>query len=195
MEPEKKKRLAQAKQIVLHLFSGPDARYWEKALRVEVLCVDLQAAVAADLHDDNVYRFLLALAATGRVKAIVGGPPCRTVSALRYQDGDGPGVLRSEEHPYGLPSLSMAEQALVWGNSILLFRMLALYVLCEDVRHEHEPQKALALEQPEDPARYRSREEVEKKNSCQSGGRKLGRSSPTPTRSGCSTLIKARWVM
>ena len=162
----KRRRLAQAKQIVLHLFSGPDARYWEKALQqngVEVLCVDLQAAVAADMHDDNVYRFLLALAATGRVKAIVGGPPCRTVSALRYQDDDGPGVLRSEEHPYGLPSLSMAEQALVWGDSILLFRMLALYVLCEDVRHEHEPQTALALEQPEDPARYRPREEVEKK--------------------------------
>ena len=162
----KRRRLAQAKQIVIHLFSGPDARYWEKALQqngVEVLCVDLQAAVAADLHDDNVYRFLLALAATGRVKAIVGGPPCRTVSALRYQDDDGPGILRSEEHPYGLPSISLAEQALVWGDSILLFRMLALYVLCEDVRHDHEPQTALALEQPEDPARYRPRAEVEKK--------------------------------
>ena len=194
----KRRRLAQAKQIVIHLFSGPDARYWEKALQqngVEVLCVDLQAAVAADLHDDNVYRFLLALAATGRVKAIVGGPPCRTVSALRYQDDDGPGILRSEEHPYGLPSISLAEQALVWGDSILLFRMLALYVLCEDVRHDHEPQTAFALEQPEDPARYRPREEVEKKKSCPSGGLKLGRSLPTPTRSGCCISIKALWVM
>eukprot|EP00913_Durusdinium_trenchii_P015946 g14985.t1 len=162
----KRRRLAQAKQIVLHLFSGPDNKYWEKTLQqngVEVLCVDLQAAVAADLHDDNVYRFLLALAASGRVKAIVGGPPCRTVSALRYQEDGGPGVLRNEAYPYGLPSLSMADQALVHGDSILLFRMLALYVLCEDARHEQEPQTALAVEQPEDPARYRPQEEVQRK--------------------------------
>ena len=70
---------------------------------MEVVCIDLQAEVPADLHDDQTNMYLLALAASGRVKAIVGGPPCRTVSALRYQDDGGPGVLRTEEHPYGLP--------------------------------------------------------------------------------------------
>ena len=162
----KRRRVERAKQIVLHLFSGPDSKYWERALQkgnVEVLCVDLQAEVAADIHDDMVFKYLLSLAASGRVKALIGGPPCRTVSALRYQDDGGPGVLRTEQHPYGLPHLSSSDQALVTGDSVLLFRMLALYVLCEDVRHDDEPQTALAIEQPEDPARYRSASEVQEK--------------------------------
>ena len=135
----KRRRVERAKQIVLHLFSGPDSKYWEQALQkgnVEVLCVDLQAEVAADIHDDMVFKYLLSLAASGRVKALIGGPPCRTVSALRYHDDGGPGILRTEQHPYCLPHLSSSDQALVTGDSVLLFRMLALYVLCEDVRHE-----------------------------------------------------------
>ena len=136
----RRRRVERAKKIVIHLFSGPDSGYWEKALcheDVEVLCVDLQAPVSADLHDDQIYLYLLSLAASGRVKAILGGPPCRTVSALRCQNDGGPGVL--------------------------FFRTLALYVLCEDVRLPQEPQTALAVEQPEDPARYRSPEEVKEK--------------------------------
>ena len=158
--------LERAKKLVLHVFSGPDSKYWEKVLNqndMEVLRIDLQADVPADFHDDQTYTYLLALAASGRVKAIVGGPPCRTVSALRYQDDGGPGVLRTEEHPYGLPSLSSADLELVRNDSVLLFRMLALYVLREDVRLPVEPQTALAIEQPEDPARYRPEEEVEAK--------------------------------
>ena len=56
------------------------------------------------------------LAASGGVKALLGGPPCRTVSALRYQEDGGPGVLRSEEFPYGLPTLSAADHELVTAS-------------------------------------------------------------------------------
>ena len=157
----KRRRLERAKQIALHLFSGPDSKYWEKAIQqgsVEMLCIDLQAEVSADLHDDHIYRYLLSLAASGKVKAIIGGPPCRTVSALRYQEDGGPGILRTEEYPYGLPTW-----ALVTGDRVLLFRTLALYMLREDVRHEQEPQTALAVEQPEDPAHYRPVAEVQEK--------------------------------
>ena len=162
----KRRRLQQAKSIVIHLFSGPDHRFWEKKLAgsgTEVLCVDLSGYVPADLHDDAVFRFLLSLAASGRVKALLAGPPCRTVSALRFQDDGGPGVLRTEEYPYGVPTLTATEQNLVTGDSVLWFRMLALYMLCEDVRLPDEPQTALAIEQPEDPARYRPTEEVKVK--------------------------------
>jgi len=47
---------------------------------------------------------------------------------------------------------------------ILWFGMLALYVLAEDVRPPEEPQTQLAIEQPEDPARYRKLEDVEEHN-------------------------------
>ena len=161
-----RRRLDRAKKIVLHLFSGPDSKYWEKTLNKdgnEVLCVDLKSEVSADLHDDQTYLYLLSLAASGRVKAIIGGPPCRTVSALRYQDDGGPGVLRTEQHPYGLPTLTASDLELVIGDSVLLYRMLALYVLCENVRLPQELQTALAVEQPEDPAHYRPAEEVRDK--------------------------------
>ena len=162
----RRRRLERARQIGVHLFSGPDTKYWERTLQqdgVEVLCVDLQADTPADLHDNYVFMYLLALAASGRVKAVVGGPPCRTVSALRYQDDGGPGILRTEQFPYGVPSLSSSDLELVVGDSVLWFRMLALYILCEEVRLPKEPQTALAVEQPEDPARYRSEAEVQKK--------------------------------
>ena len=44
--------------------------------------------------------FLLKLATTGSVQAILGGPPCRSVSAFRYVDDGGPKPVRSEEGPY-----------------------------------------------------------------------------------------------
>ena len=48
------------------------------------------------------------------------------------------------------------------GDSVLLFRMLAMYALCEDTRLPEEP-PMLVVEQPEDPANYRSSEEVAEK--------------------------------
>lgn len=79
----KRRRLARAKQVIVHLFSGPDASYWEKALgnaTTEVLCIDTLGNVPADLHDPMVYWFLLSLAASKKITAILAGPPCRTVS-------------------------------------------------------------------------------------------------------------------
>jgi len=160
----KRRRLDKAKNIILHLFSGPDKKYWDKQCSsgtTEVLCVDTSGLTPANLHDRNVFGYLLSLCAAGKVKAILAGPPCRTVSALRYQNDGGPGILRTDQHPYGLPDLSVADAELVEGDVILWFRMLALYVLAEDVRPPEEPQTQLAIEQPEDPARYRKLEDVE----------------------------------
>jgi len=100
----KRRRLLRAKKIILHIFAGPDSKYWEKqcaSADTEIMCVDLGASHPANLHDKNVYGFLLALCASGRVRAIIGGPPCRTLTALRHQDDGGAGVLRNDEHPYG----------------------------------------------------------------------------------------------
>ena len=92
----KRRRLRQAKHVILHLFSGPDHNYWDQRCanaNTEVLCIDTTCSTPANLHDRNVFGYLLTLCASGRVRAILGGPPCRTVSALRYQHDDGPGVL------------------------------------------------------------------------------------------------------
>ena len=160
----KRRRLRQAKHVILHLFSGPDHNYWDQRCanaNTEVLCIDTTCSTPANLHDRNVFGYLLTLCASGRVRAILGGPPCRTVSALRYQQDDGPGVLRTEEHPYGLPTLSPADAELVIADSVLMFRFWSLLMVAEEMREETEPPTQFFMEQPEDPKRYRSEEDVQ----------------------------------
>ena len=154
-----RRRISRAKNVVLHVFSGEDHQFWERQLRTpttEVLCVDLQGGCAANLMDKHVYGYLLMLAASGRLRTLLGGPPCRTVSALRSQGDGGPGILRSEEWPYGLPTLSTADAEKVQNDSILFFRYLSLYVVAEEVRVPDDPVTEFILEQPRDPAEYRS---------------------------------------
>eukprot|EP00435_Cladocopium_sp_Y103_P038243 s2731_g10.t1 len=162
----KRRRLMQAKHIIIHCFSGPDQSYWDKHCgdaRTEVLCIDTTCSTPANLHNKNIYGFLLMLCASGRVRSIIGGPPCRTISALRYQGDDGPGVLRDDEHPYGRPTLSPSdmELTLVVGDTVLMFRFWSLMILAEEVRTFESPPTQFVMEQPEDPARYRAAQDVE----------------------------------
>ena len=159
----KRRRLQRARNIIVHVFSGPNQRYWERqcsTATTEVLCVDTSGAISANMLDKNTFAYLLTLCASGRVKAVIGGPPCRTISALRYQGDTGPGVLRDDEYPYGLPNLSMADHNLVMDDVTLMFRFLALYVMAEEVREEDEVPTQFTMEQPEDPARYRSPQDI-----------------------------------
>ena len=160
----KRRRLRRAKHVVIHVFSGPDQTFWERqcsTATTEVICVDTACSTSANLHDRAVYGYLLALCASGRVSAIMGGPPCRTVSALRYQHDQGPGVLRTDAYPYGLPTLSPADTELVMADSILMFRFWSLMIMAEEVRSEAAPPTQFFMEQPEDPANYRSQADVQ----------------------------------
>eukprot|EP00435_Cladocopium_sp_Y103_P017527 s2514_g4.t1 len=162
----KRKRLRRAKNILLHFYSGPDEKFWHKELNTkdtEVLCLDVLSNCKADVLDDRIYKYLLMLAASGRVREVLGGPPCRTVSALRFQNDGGPGIVRTENHPYGVPNLSAEDQTLVTKDSLLFLRMLFVYAVCEDVRPVQNPVTGLTLEQPEDPARYRDPQDVAEK--------------------------------
>ena len=145
----KRRRIQKAKNIILHVFSGADHKYWEhqcSSTTTEVLCVDLQGPVPANLHDRNVYAYLLSLCATGKVRAVVLGPPCRTITALRYQDDGGPGILRDDQFPYGRPDLSPSEASLVEGDVVLWFRGLSLFILAEDIRESSGDPTQLVLE-------------------------------------------------
>ena len=138
----KRRRLKKAKHVVIHLFSGPDQTYWDRRCAsetTEVLCVDTTCSTPANLLDKNVYAYLVALCASGRVRSILGGPPCRTLTALRYQGDDGPGVLRTDEYPYGLPSLSPADTELVLNDSTLMFRFWSLLIMAEEFRPDDMP--------------------------------------------------------
>ena len=110
--------------------------------------------------DDKIYKYLLMLASTGKVREVLGGPPCKTVSALRFQNDGGPGVVRTEADPYGAPGITAEDRALVTNDALLFLRVLLFYAICEDARQHDAPATGLTLEQPEDPAQYRHPQEV-----------------------------------
>ena len=161
----KRRRLRKAKNVVIHVFSGPGESFWNKqcsTATTEVLCVDLLCGTPASLMDRHVYAYVLTLCASGRVRSILGGPPCRTVSSLRYQQDGGPGVLRTDDYPYGKPDLQPSDLELVHNDATLMLRFWSLQVLAEEVRDVEQcpTPTQFIMEQPEDPARYRSEQDV-----------------------------------
>eukprot|EP00438_Fugacium_kawagutii_P036614 Skav217824 [mRNA] locus=scaffold889:271892:280114:- [translate_table: standard] len=159
-----RKRIDEAENVIVHLYAGKDHGYWTKHLndnKTFVLCVDILGDLKANVLDDATYTYLMRIAASGKLKAVIGGPPCRTISALRFQGDDGPGIIRTEQEPYGCSTNSPGEQELVVKDSILWFRMLALFVLAEEVRPEDAQATGFLIEQPEDPKDYRSPQDIE----------------------------------
>ena len=90
-----RKKWKRASAVAVHLFCGRDRSTWRS--RAEAALVDQAENVMADA----TYSALLELAASGKVKTVFGGPPCRTFSALRNLPtagaGEGPRPLRDRE--------------------------------------------------------------------------------------------------
>ena len=104
-----------------------------------------------NMLNDRVMSYLIKLALQGKVVAVIGGPPCRTVSACRYNEQ---GTPEAETWQGPRPV------RLVTQDSVLFLRQLFLYGLSEELRPEESAETMLALEQPEDPARYRQDADV-----------------------------------
>ena len=81
-----RRKMLRSKRIILHLFSGPDEKTWKTLEDSEtiVICVDKVLHPQSDILNNHLMTFLLKLAASGAICAIIGGPPCRSVSACRY---------------------------------------------------------------------------------------------------------------
>ena len=151
-----RKRFETSESLVIHLFSGPDQAWWKKRLdssRRSVLCLDKEAGADQDLLNDSVISYLAELCESGKVDAVLGGPPCRTVSKLRFRR-PGPPPLRSREGPerFGLAGLTEKQRELAVSDAILWFRQLWLFSLAQEARNE----KVMFLkEHPRDPEEYK----------------------------------------
>ena len=58
----KRRRLARAKNIVMHVFSGDNPQFWERRLSTattEVLCIDIQGGCSANLMDKQLWLWQL----------------------------------------------------------------------------------------------------------------------------------------
>ena len=140
--------------ILLHLFSG-DAdkrKKWEEVgqtLGLQVMTLDILNN--QNLHDEGIWCYVFHLAKLGKIKILVGGPPCRTTSRLRHQR-PGPVPLRGRGHlRWRLPDLSAPNRNLVDGDTALILKMLGIY----DAAVEYsEGDVGFLMEYPEDPKMY-----------------------------------------
>ena len=159
-----RRRIQRARRVILHLYSGKDQKTWQvlQDSSTVVVCLDRVINPKMDMLNDHVFLFLMQLAARGSIHAIIGGPPCRTVSACRYADDNGPKPVRSEQEPYGLSSLSPQQRSWVEDDVVLMFRMKLLYMTATQNKPSWCDQVLFAMEQPQDPKEYRSEEDVKK---------------------------------
>ena len=153
-----RKRLQRAKSIVIHLFSGTNTEIWDSHDQEGLVFLNIEIKRGTDMHNDHLFGFLEQLCQSGRVRGVFAGPPCRTVSLLRFQQEEGgPKPLRGRENEarFGLPWLSEEEQREADDDSVLWLRTLQLMTVALDESMEC----AIGLEQPEDPANWKEDDE------------------------------------
>ena len=153
-----RKRLQRAKSIVIHLFSGTNTEIWDSHDQEGLVFLNIEIKRGTDMHNDHLFGFLEQLCQSGRVRGVFAGPPCRTVSLLRFQQQEGgPKPLRGRENEarFGLPWLSEEEQCEADDDSVLWLRTLQLMTVALDESMEC----AIGLEQPEDPANWKEDDE------------------------------------
>ena len=146
----KRRQIEKAKVVVLNLFAGQDLSVWKDYEKDGVVIVHLDLLHGADLvHDGHLAGWIQSLAKEGKVDVWLGGPPCRSVSACRHREDDGPPPLRSRFGPqrFGLEGLSLGNQRLVQDDAIMFLRTLWWFRLAK----ENKPEAELMLEQPLDP--------------------------------------------
>ncbi|CAE7604154.1 MKK3 [Symbiodinium sp. CCMP2592] len=111
-----------------------------------------RGGISQDVLSEETFSDLCALALSGDLMAIIGGPNCRTWSILRHFPRAGcPGPVRGRkgQSAWGLDDLPESVLRDTDNDSLLLLRMLLLYHL--SLASGPRP-PAFLLEHPEDPA-------------------------------------------
>ena len=125
----RKRRLiwrAKPRSVLIHLFSG--AQCWKCFGPV----VEVEKSRGSDLLDSGLWQHLLSWAFSGVVGAVVGGPPCRTISVCRSATDGGPPPVRGRDmHRWGLPGLPGHLQEMLVEDSVLWLRTLLLYAVAQ----------------------------------------------------------------
>ena len=125
---------------MIRLFSGADTGRWKGALPDDMdwIFLDLQLGDGFNMHNVNVWSYVCSLARSGRVKAIVGGPPCRTTSRLRCKGPPAPRRVRGRgSDRWGLEGLTAREREQVRGDSALVVQQVGLWHLRMNIVKEH----------------------------------------------------------
>eukprot|EP00438_Fugacium_kawagutii_P028665 Skav214043 [mRNA] locus=scaffold2017:237221:242224:+ [translate_table: standard] len=135
-------------RYILHAYSGrrrygdvqfflDKAQTQHDSFIIQILSVDIIIdRDFGDLMNVDTQHFWVSMIQQRFVVGIIAGPPCNTFSKVRKKKiedehrGHGPRAVRSPQHPWALPSLTLRELSQVFaGNSLLAFAFLALYEL------------------------------------------------------------------
>ena len=147
-----RKRIAEAKSVTIHLFSGPQTSLWtccEQEGHV-VLCVELQKGL--DMHNRALVSYLENLFRSGKVDLLLAGPPCRSVSLQRFREDNGPPPVRGRcgLMRFGLPLNTWANKQLCDQDTLLWLRLLWFCHIGVQANVNME----IGIEQPGDPEDY-----------------------------------------
>ena len=158
-----RRRLHESDKWIVHLFAGKESREEYKYLERHgyvVLELDLERGATHDVLSPAVWRALEWAARSGKIAGIIGGPPCRSYSMLRYQR-PGPSPVRTNAYPYGgWPGQPAAEEELAVKDTSLFVRMIYLHALATAGRviaqpgPEQQREVSFLLEQPQDPREF-----------------------------------------
>ena len=154
---------------LLHLFAGPDQgftlhRAWHQVGGEgwQLLEVDVERGEEQNLLKSKLYGGLMRTALEGKIRAIIGGPNCRTRSVLRHIPVEGhpeaPRPVRQwggEE--FGKKDLTDQEREQVRGDDLLMWRMLFLQMVSTYAARARGATKdpLFSLEQPASPKSYK----------------------------------------
>ena len=152
---------ARSKGLLIQMFCGQSRHVFEQ---------DLLAHVPVDSKENllrqSTYQYLMLEAIRGRIKFLIGGPPCRTNSVCRYfpvsDHDEGPRPVRNlgesictMDHDY----LTGSEVAMRQIDDLLYLRYLVLFCIATECNRSMEvPDPGFGLEQPEDPEAWASRD-------------------------------------
>ena len=124
-----RRRHAQAKAIVIHLYAGEASKDWEKdwPLGVEIITLDVRDG--QNVHGPATWKCIWDLAGSGRVIGVIGDPPCRTVSRM-LEKRPGPSRLRSrsDDERFGFSHLTESQQQKTDSDTALFLKLLGLYM-------------------------------------------------------------------
>ena len=132
---------------IVHLYSGRrreqdlqwhlERLFHDASGSIQIISVDTAVHSMCDVNDSTTWGHFLELAASGRLLALILGPPCETWSGVRHeclqdeagQEIKGPRPLRSSSRPWGLDSLLPREYRQLQVGMRLLLRGLLLSLI------------------------------------------------------------------
>ena len=167
----KRKAVAKAKKVLLHLFAGESRKDIEKKGRergYEVLSI----GESEDILAGQTFRYILELAANGKLDAIWAAPPCGTNSLCRFiQPGQPPLRGRKGNSRWGLPGLSVLDQKKVQVSDEMYLRCLIIMLVASEGRKRQRKTPTWNLaENPQDPDEYLAKDAVLRATAEATGG-------------------------